>query len=39
MKLFTAMAAVKDMALAKVIAERINGENISRAEIFALLSE
>jgi phosphosulfolactate phosphohydrolase-like enzyme len=39
MKLFMATTAVEDMALAKAIAEGINGENVSREEIFALLSE
>ena len=34
-----AITAVEDMALAKMIAEGINGKNVSREEVFALLSE
>lgn len=33
-----AITAVEDIALAKAIAEGINGENVSREEVFALLS-
>jgi phosphosulfolactate phosphohydrolase-like enzyme len=39
MKLFTVTTSVEDIALAKAIAKGINGENVSREEVFALLSE
>ena len=34
-----AITAVEDIALAKAIAEGLDGENVSREEVFALLSE
>jgi predicted RNase H-like HicB family nuclease len=34
-----AITAVEDIALAKAIAEDLDGENVSREEVFALLSE
>jgi predicted RNase H-like HicB family nuclease len=34
-----AITAVEDIALAKTIAEGLDGENVSREEVFALLSE
>jgi hypothetical protein len=37
MKIFTAIAAVGVIALAKAIAEGINDKNVSREEVFALL--
>ena len=35
----SAITAVEDIALAKAIAEGLDGENVSREEVFALLSE
>jgi predicted RNase H-like HicB family nuclease len=34
-----AITALEDIALAKAIAEGLDGENVSREEVFALLSE
>jgi predicted RNase H-like HicB family nuclease len=34
-----AITAVEDIALAKAIEEGLDGENVSREEVFALLSE
>ena len=34
-----AITAVEDIALAKAITEGLDGENVSREEVFALLSE
>ena len=35
----SAITAVEDIALAKAIAEGLDGENVSREEIFTVLSE
>ena len=35
----SAITAVEDIALTKAIAEGINDQNVSRQEVFALLSE